>query len=113
MYIYGVRVLLHVCLASPSPPSSPPLSRSPSSPPSPPLSRSPSLTPSPTPSPLAPAPTLTLALGLARYDALVCTPLRLVSLIEKESLSLHTVSLLIMDEADKLLELGFLEQART
>lgn len=63
--------------------------------------------------PLAPAPTLTLALGLARYDALVCTPLRLVSLIEKESLSLHTVSLLIMDEADKLLELGFLEQART
>ena len=43
----------------------------------------------------------------------MCTPLRLVSLIEKESLSLHTVSLLIMDEADKLLELGFLEQART
>ena len=97
MYIYGVRVLLHVCLASPSPPSSPPLSRS----------------PSPAPPPLAPAPTLTLALGLARYDALVCTPLRLVSLIEKGGLSLHTVSLLVMDEADKLLELGFLEQAQT
>ena len=64
--------------------------------------------------PSAPLPhtALTLALGLARYDALVCTPLRLVSLIEKESLSLHTVSLLVMDEADKLLELGFLEQVR-
>jgi len=53
------------------------------------------------------------SLGLARYDALVCTPLRLVSLIEKGGLSLHTVSLLVMDEADKLLELGFLEQAQT
>ena len=48
--------------------------------------------------------------ALRRYDALVCTPLRLVHLIETESLSLHTVSLLVMDEADKLLELGFLEQ---
>ena len=45
-----------------------------------------------------------------RYDVLVCTPLRLVSLLKKGALSLAKVSVLVLDEADKLLELGFLEQ---
>ena len=47
-----------------------------------------------------------------RYDVLACTPLRLVSLLKKKALSLSRVSILVLDEADKLLELGFLEQAR-
>ena len=47
-----------------------------------------------------------------RYDVLVCTPLRLVSLLKKGALSLAKVAVLVLDEADKLLELGFLEQAR-
>ena len=45
-----------------------------------------------------------------KYDALVCTPLRLVSLLRKGALSLDSVEYLALDEADKLLELGFLEQ---
>ena len=51
--------------------------------------------------------------ALRRYDVMVCTPLRLVSLLEKEVVSLHTVTSLVMDEADKLLELGFLSQVDT
>lgn len=47
-----------------------------------------------------------------KYDVLVCTPLRLVSLLRKECLSLASTRMLVLDEADKLLELGFLEQAR-
>ena len=51
------------------------------------------------------------ALGVWRkYDAMVCTPLRLVSLLRKGALSLAGVRYLVLDEADKLLELGFLEQ---
>ena len=45
-----------------------------------------------------------------KYDAMVCTPLRLVSLLRKGALSMNGVSYLALDEADKLLELGFLEQ---
>ena len=45
-----------------------------------------------------------------KYDALVCTPLRLVSLLRKGALKLDSVQYLVLDEADKLLELGFLEQ---
>ena len=45
-----------------------------------------------------------------KYDAMVCTPLRLVSLLKKKALSLDGVQYLALDEADKLLELGFLEQ---
>ena len=45
-----------------------------------------------------------------KYDVLVCTPLRLVSLIKKRAISLDLVACLVLDEADKLLELGFLEQ---
>lgn len=43
-------------------------------------------------------------------DLLISTPLRLVGLIREGGISLNTVKLLIMDEADKLFELGFLEQ---
>jgi ATP-dependent RNA helicase DDX52/ROK1 len=45
-----------------------------------------------------------------KYDVMVCTPLRLVSLLRKGVLSLSGVTYLALDEADKLLELGFLEQ---
>ena len=45
-----------------------------------------------------------------KYDAMVCTPLRLVSLLRKGVLALDSVVYLALDEADKLLELGFLEQ---
>ena len=41
---------------------------------------------------------------------MVCTPLRLVSLLRKGALTLASLEYLVLDEADKLLELGFLEQ---
>ncbi|KAI8996716.1 P-loop containing nucleoside triphosphate hydrolase protein [Gaertneriomyces semiglobifer] len=44
------------------------------------------------------------------FDILISTPLRLVHAIQHQSLKLNTVRHLILDEADKLLELGFLEQ---
>ena len=59
--------------------------------------------------PFFPSPT---ASTLRMFDVLVCTPLRLVSLIKKEVISLAAVKVLCLDEADKLLELGFLEQVR-
>ena len=43
-------------------------------------------------------------------DFMVCTPMRLVSMIQEGSASLGTVETLILDEADKLFEMGFLEQ---
>ena len=48
--------------------------------------------------------------GLKRYDALVATPLRLVSLLRKGALKLGAVELLVLDEADRLLDGGFLPQ---
>jgi len=45
-----------------------------------------------------------------RYDVLVCTPLRLVSLLKRGAIALDGVRVLVLDEADKLLALGFLEQ---
>ena len=45
-----------------------------------------------------------------RYDVMVCTPLRLVLLLRKGALTLASLEDLVLDEADKLLELGFLEQ---
>mmetsp|Transcript_75373 Transcript_75373/g.125658 ORF Transcript_75373/g.125658 Transcript_75373/m.125658 type:complete len:576 (+) Transcript_75373:49-1776(+) len=48
--------------------------------------------------------------GISRFDLMVSTPLRLVSLLKREAISLHSVAQLVLDEADKLLELGFLEQ---
>ncbi|KAF9160773.1 RNA-dependent ATPase rok1 [Actinomortierella ambigua] len=45
-----------------------------------------------------------------KYDILISTPLRLVHAIEQEKMELNNVKHLILDEADKLLEQGFLEQ---
>jgi hypothetical protein len=45
-----------------------------------------------------------------RYDVMVCTLLRLVSLLRKGALTLASLEYLVLDEADKLLELGLLEQ---
>lgn len=46
----------------------------------------------------------------AKVDILVATPLRLKSLIEKNKVSLGAVRYLVLDEADKLFEMGFVEQ---
>ena len=48
--------------------------------------------------------------GSQRYDVLIATPLRLVGLIKEGKLSLESVECLVMDEADKLFEEGFLDQ---
>ncbi|RIA95792.1 P-loop containing nucleoside triphosphate hydrolase protein [Glomus cerebriforme] len=45
-----------------------------------------------------------------KFDILISTPLRLVHAIQEENVELKNVRHLILDEADKLLELGFLEQ---
>ncbi|GJJ73878.1 ATP-dependent RNA helicase DDX52/ROK1 [Entomortierella parvispora] len=45
-----------------------------------------------------------------KYDILISTPLRLVHAIQQEKMELSHVRHLILDEADKLLEQGFLEQ---
>ncbi|ORX48161.1 P-loop containing nucleoside triphosphate hydrolase protein [Piromyces finnis] len=44
------------------------------------------------------------------FDILISTPLRLVHAIQHESIKLDGVQQLVLDEADRLLELGFLEQ---
>ena len=48
-----------------------------------------------------------------KYDILITTPLRLVHAIEHEELDLSQVGNLVLDEADRLLEQGFLEQTDT
>lgn len=45
-----------------------------------------------------------------KFDILITTPLRLVHAIEQEEVDLTNVRHLILDEADRLLEQGFLEQ---
>ncbi|KAJ3218199.1 RNA-dependent ATPase rok1 [Dinochytrium kinnereticum] len=45
-----------------------------------------------------------------KYDIVITTPLRLVHAIQEDLIRLDRVKHLILDEADKLLELGFLEQ---
>ena len=45
-----------------------------------------------------------------KVDVLVATPLRLKSLIEKRKCNLSFVEFLVLDEADKLFEMGFVEQ---
>ncbi|EST08623.1 Helicase, C-terminal [Kalmanozyma brasiliensis GHG001] len=45
-----------------------------------------------------------------KFDILISTPLRLVHAVEKEEVELGNVRHLVLDEADRLLEEGFLEQ---
>lgn len=45
-----------------------------------------------------------------KFDVLITTPLRLVHAVEKEEVDLTNVRHLVLDEADRLLEQGFLEQ---
>ncbi|ETV98335.1 hypothetical protein H310_09031 [Aphanomyces invadans] len=44
------------------------------------------------------------------YDIVIATPLRLVHLIHKENVTLDTVDMICLDEADRLFEMGFVEQ---
>ncbi|KAG1707448.1 hypothetical protein DVH05_026646 [Phytophthora capsici] len=44
------------------------------------------------------------------HDVLIATPLRLVHLIQEAKVELSTVEMVCLDEADRLLELGFVEQ---
>lgn len=46
----------------------------------------------------------------AKYDIIVSTPLRLIDLVKNESIDLSKVDQLIIDEADKLFDQGFVEQ---
>ncbi len=48
--------------------------------------------------------------GMNRVDILVATPGRLIELIEKNAVHLEEVSMLVLDEADKMLSLGFKEE---
>ncbi|PKI85643.1 Rok1p [Malassezia vespertilionis] len=50
------------------------------------------------------------ALAKKKFDILITTPLRLVHAIQHEELELSHVEQLVLDEADRLLEDGFLEQ---
>ncbi|MES2800395.1 MAG: DEAD/DEAH box helicase [Bacteroidota bacterium] len=48
--------------------------------------------------------------GLMGVRILVATPGRLIELVEKNALSLSEVKMLVLDEADKMLNLGFKEE---
>ncbi|SJX65357.1 probable ROK1-ATP-dependent RNA helicase [Sporisorium reilianum f. sp. reilianum] len=48
-----------------------------------------------------------------KFDVLITTPLRLVHAVEKEEVDLSNVRHLVLDEADRLLEEGFLAQTDT
>lgn len=48
--------------------------------------------------------------ALQRVDILVATPGRLLDLLEKNALQLSSIQTLVLDEADKLLNLGFEEE---
>ena len=53
------------------------------------------------------------ALKKKHFDILITTPLRLVHAIEHEELDLSNVEQIVLDEADSLLEQGFLQQTDT
>ena len=44
--------------------------------------------------------------GLTGYDIIVSTPMRLVTLLREETISLATVEMIVLDEADKLFDAG-------
>ncbi len=46
-------------------------------------------------------------------DVLVATPGRLIDLIERNAVKLNTVNTLVLDEADRMLDLGFSDELRT
>ncbi|MDC0087954.1 DEAD/DEAH box helicase [Akkermansiaceae bacterium] len=50
------------------------------------------------------------ALGKVAVDIVVATPGRLLDLVDKNALKLCSVSTLVLDEADKMLNLGFKEE---
>ena len=47
---------------------------------------------------------------IIKIDVLISTPLRLVSLIQENAMDLSKVEMLVMDEGDRLLDLGFVQQ---
>ena len=49
---------------------------------------------------------------LARPDLVVCTPGRMIDLLEAEVTSMRLVSYLVLDEADRMLDMGFERQLR-
>lgn len=50
------------------------------------------------------------AVNASKYDILISTPLRLIECVKKETVDLSRVEELIVDEADRLFEEGFVEQ---
>lgn len=48
--------------------------------------------------------------ALGRVNILVATPGRLIELVEKNAVKLSSISTLVMDEADKMLNLGFKDE---
>ena len=50
--------------------------------------------------------------SIGKADIVVATPGRLLELIEKNAVSLKSIATLVLDEADKMLNLGFQEEMR-
>lgn len=48
--------------------------------------------------------------AIGKADIIVCTPGRLIDLIAKNAVKLSSISTLVLDEADKMLNLGFKEE---
>lgn len=46
-------------------------------------------------------------------DVIIATPGRLIHCIEETGFSLNAIEILVLDEADRMFELGFAEQIKT